>query len=69
MKSITMSVIIIVTGCYKEIFTPGEELMTPNHPNDYPNSLDCITKIKLDQTERIKLEFSSFSVEERDDCQ
>ena len=43
------------------------EFTSPNHPRNYPNSLDCLWIIKVDQGYRIELTITNMAVESKFD--
>ena len=48
------------------ITVPGTTIISPNHPGDYQNNLDCQVSIQL--SERVRIRFEAFNVESHTSC-
>ncbi|PIK42326.1 putative deleted in malignant brain tumors 1 protein [Apostichopus japonicus] len=58
------------TGCGSVHTDPTGTIMTPNYPNDYPNSADCDTTIiSQDRNAKVTLTFDNFETELSGNCQ
>ena len=42
--------------------------MSPNHPNDYPSSIQCVWLIDLGLGHKFTLTFHEFELEKKEDC-
>ena len=54
----------IVPSCGGSVTSPGT-IETPGWPHNYPNMEDCEWVIKVNQNQRIKLEFKVFDLKQR----
>ena len=52
----------------EEVHVPGTTIISPNHPNDYNNNMDCQTTIRFSAGERISIQFLAFDIEENSEC-
>lgn len=50
------------------ILDGGEHLESPNFPDDYYPSKECIWKITVQETYQVALKFQSFEIENHDNC-
>ena len=48
------------------ITVPGTTIISPNHPGDYQDNLDCEVSIQL--SERVRIRFEAFNVESHSSC-
>ena len=48
------------------ITVPGTTIISPNHPGDYQNNLDCQVSIQF--SERVRIRFEAFNVESQSSC-
>ena len=48
------------------ITVPGTTIISPNHPGDYQDNLDCEVSIQL--SERVRIRFEAFNVESHLSC-
>ena len=48
------------------ITVPGTTIISPNHPGDYQNNLDCQVSIQF--SERVRIRFEAFNVESHSSC-
>ncbi|XP_028815099.1 cubilin [Denticeps clupeoides] len=51
------------TDCSEVFTTPTGELTSPNYPNNYPNSRECIYRIVMELNKQIMLNFTDFDLE------
>ena len=52
----------------EEVTVPGTTIISPNHPNDYNNGMDCQIKIRFSAGERISIQFLAFDIESNSEC-
>ena len=48
------------------ITVPGTTIISPNHPGDYQDNLDCEVSIQL--SDRVRIRFEAFNVESHLSC-
>ena len=52
----------------EEVTVPGTTIISPNHPNNYDNGMDCQIKIRFAAGQRISIQFLAFHVEPNNQC-
>lgn len=55
-------------GCKYEITAPAGQIYSPNYPELYPPSKDCVWRFTTTPGHRIKLQFSVFEMEPHQEC-
>lgn len=54
--------------CSAVFTTPTGVFTSPNYPNNYPNSRECIFRIIVEVNNQIMLNFTDFALESGTDC-
>ena len=60
--------IVFVGICNVDLTAVSGTIMSPNHPNNYPSSIQCLWLIDLGITHDITLTFYKFELEKKEDC-
>ncbi|CAJ0944944.1 unnamed protein product, partial [Mesorhabditis belari] len=55
-------------GCFFEFNDPSGDIVSPNHPNEYPKSENCTWHVLTTPGHRISLSFLAFELEEHSLC-
>uniref|UniRef100_A0A8D0GFF0 Cubilin n=1 Tax=Sphenodon punctatus TaxID=8508 RepID=A0A8D0GFF0_SPHPU len=56
------------TVCSREYTEATGVLTSPNYPNNYPNKMECLYRIRVDTNNQIALHFTNFSLEWNRNC-
>ena len=64
----TQNSVLGQVDCSGEITSVGTEFTSPNHPNDYPNNVECTQVIRFEEGKQIQLKFLEFSLEKSSVC-
>ena len=61
---------VFVAECFTEIVVTETGFLTsPNYPNPYPPSLECLWVLRADVGATVRLTMLDFDLEESNDCQ
>ena len=60
--------IVIVGFCTVNLTAVSGTIMSPNHPNNYPSSIQCLWLIDFGLGYDIALTFYEFELEKKEDC-
>ena len=63
-----MFIISSIGICTVNLTAVSGTIMSPNHPNNYPSSIQCLWLIDLGISHDITLTFYKFELEKKEDC-